>query len=61
MLEQRRQQLHEVVRQLPDTIRFSESFNIPVSELVHAVRQHQLEGIVAKRAGSQYHSGERCG
>jgi ATP-dependent DNA ligase len=26
---------------------------------MQAVRKHQLEGIVAKRAGSQYHSGER--
>lgn len=25
------------------------------------VRQHGLEGIVAKRAGSPYRSGDRCG
>lgn len=30
------------------------------SDLVGTVRQHQLEGIVAKRAGCQYRSGERC-
>jgi ATP-dependent DNA ligase len=29
--------------------------------LMRAVRKHQLEGIVAKRGGSQYRSGERCG
>jgi ATP-dependent DNA ligase len=33
-LEHRRQQLHEVVRQLPDTIRFSETFDVPLSELI---------------------------
>jgi bifunctional non-homologous end joining protein LigD len=27
--------------------------------MMRAVREHQLEGIVANRAGSQYHSGER--
>jgi ATP-dependent DNA ligase len=31
-----------------------------VPELVRAVKKHQLEGIIAKRAGSQYRSGERC-
>jgi DNA ligase D-like protein (predicted ligase) len=60
-LEDRRRQLREVVQQLPDTIRFSEMFEVPLSELMRAVRQHHLEGIVAKRAGSPYRSGERCG
>jgi DNA ligase D-like protein (predicted ligase) len=60
-LEKRRQQLRKVVQRLPDTIRFSETFDVPLSELVRAVRQHQLEGIVAKRACSQYRPGVRCG
>ena len=60
-LEERREQLREIVLPLPDIIRYSETFNVPPSDLVRAVRKHQLEGIVAKRAGSQYHSGERCG
>ena len=58
-LEHRRDQLNEVVQQLPDTIRFSEAFDVPLSELMRAVRRHQLEGIVAKRVGSQYRSAER--
>jgi DNA ligase D-like protein (predicted ligase) len=58
-LEQRRHQLHEVIRQLPDTIRFSETFDVPLSELIREVRRHQLEGIIAKRAGSHYRSGMR--
>src|SRR6516165_11860673 len=58
-LEDCREQLHEIIPTLPDTIRYSETFNVPVSELIRAVRKHQLEGIVAKRAGSPYRSGER--
>ena len=55
-LEERRQQLHEITRHLLDNIGFSETFTVPLSELVSAVRQHQLEGIVAKRVGSPYRS-----
>jgi ATP-dependent DNA ligase len=60
-LEERREQLRQIVEQLPDTIRYSETFNVPLPDLMLEVRQHHLEGIVAKRAGSQYRSGERCG
>ena len=49
----------EIVTPLPDAIRYSETFNVPLSELMRAVNKHQLEGIIAKRAGSQYRSGER--
>ena len=58
-LEDRREQLREIVPHLPDAIRFSETFNVPLSELMRAVRKHRLEGIIAKRAGSQYRSGVR--
>jgi DNA ligase D-like protein (predicted ligase) len=60
-LDERREQLREIIRPLPDTIRYSETFNVPLSELVQAIQRHQLEGIIAKRAGSQYRSGERSG
>jgi hypothetical protein len=53
--------LREIAQQLPSTIRFSERFAAPLPDLIRAVRQYQLEGIVAKRAGSPYRSGERCG
>jgi ATP-dependent DNA ligase len=33
---------------------------VPVQELIRAVKEHRLEGIIAKRAGSRYRSGERC-
>jgi bifunctional non-homologous end joining protein LigD len=60
-LEERRGQLREIAEQLPDAIRYSETFNVPLPDLMSEVRRHHLEGIVAKRAGSQYRSGERCG
>jgi hypothetical protein len=34
-------------------------FNVPLSELMQAVKNHRLEGIVAKRSGSLYRSVER--
>ena len=58
-LDDRREQLREIIAWLPDVIRFSETFNVPLSELMAAVRKHQLEGIVGKRVGSPYRSGER--
>ena len=60
-LEERRGQLSEAIKQLPDTVRYSETFRVPLTDLERAVRQHKIEGIVAKRAGSPYRSGERCG
>jgi ATP-dependent DNA ligase len=48
-------------RQCGDTIRYSETFDVPLSDLMQAVKKHRLEGIVAKRAGSHYWSGERYG
>jgi bifunctional non-homologous end joining protein LigD len=51
-LKDRREELREIVSKLPDTIRYSETFNVPLSELVRAVREHQLEGVVAKHSVS---------
>jgi ATP-dependent DNA ligase len=60
-LEERRGRLREIAQQLPSTIRYSARFAAPLPDLIRAVRQYELEGIVAKRAGSPYRSGERCG
>jgi len=60
-LEKRRERLHEIARRLPPVIRYSERFDASLPELIAVVRQHELEGIVAKRAGSPYRSGERSG
>ena len=58
-LEERREELRETIKGLPDTIRYSETFRVRLQELISAVREHHLEGIVAKRARSEYRSGER--
>jgi ATP-dependent DNA ligase len=60
-LEERREQLHKITQRLPPVaIRYSETFNAPVQQLIRAVKEHRLEGIIAKRAGSRYRSGKRC-
>ena len=46
-LEDRREQLCELVQHLPDTTRYSVTVDVPLSELIRAVRKHQLDGIVA--------------
>jgi DNA ligase D-like protein (predicted ligase) len=60
-LEKRRERLHEIARQLPPAIRYSETFDAPLPELIAAVQENGFEGIVAKRAGGPYRSGERSG
>ena len=60
-LEERRRHLREIAQQLPSTIRYSQRFDVALPDLISAVRHHGLEGIVAKRVGSPYRSGERCG
>jgi bifunctional non-homologous end joining protein LigD len=60
-LGERREALRELINALPATIRYSETFNFSLAGLTKAVRQNHLEGIVAKRAGSHYRSGERSG
>jgi bifunctional non-homologous end joining protein LigD len=56
-LEERRKRLRKIVDGLPENIRYSETFAVPAAQLVSAVRENGLEGIVAKRAGSTYRSG----
>jgi bifunctional non-homologous end joining protein LigD len=58
-LEDRRAKLREIVESCPK--RFSDTFNVSISELISTVQEHELEGIVAKRVGSQYRCGERSG
>src|SRR5580658_7338009 len=51
-LEQRRALLRELIPGVGDPVRLSETFDVPVAELLATVRQHGLEGIVAKRRTS---------
>jgi DNA ligase D-like protein (predicted ligase) len=60
-LEQRRALLRELIPALGDPIRHSETFDVTPAELLATVRQHGLEGIVAKRRNSTYRPGDRSG
>ena len=42
-------------------IRLSEQFNAPMYQVVAAVRQQGLEGVVAKRRDGHYEAGQRTG
>jgi DNA ligase D-like protein (predicted ligase) len=59
-LERRRELLRtEVMPLLPDSIRYSETMETSPAELIQAVREQGLEGIVAKRRDSAYKPGQR--
>jgi bifunctional non-homologous end joining protein LigD len=60
-LEERCGRLLEIAQHFSSTIRYSEGFEVRLADLISVVRQHGVEGIVAKRARSPYRSGERSG
>jgi bifunctional non-homologous end joining protein LigD len=61
-LEDRRRLLQrKVVPLLPDIIRFSETLEASAAEVVEAIREMGLEGVVAKRRESRYEPGRRSG
>jgi bifunctional non-homologous end joining protein LigD len=60
-LATRRKLLRELIPSLPDTIRFSKTFDASGAELMAAVRSNGLEGVVAKRRDSSYKPGDRSG
>ena len=60
-LATRREILRKLIPSLPDTIRFSETFDASASELLAAVRSNGLEGVVAKRRDSSYMPRDRSG
>jgi bifunctional non-homologous end joining protein LigD len=60
-LATRREMLRNLIPSLPDTIRFSETFDASATELMAAVRFNGLEGVVAKRRDGSYKPGDRSG
>jgi bifunctional non-homologous end joining protein LigD len=60
-LDQRRALLGELIPTLSDPIRLSETFDVPAAELLATVRQHGLEGVIAKRRNSTHRPGDRTG
>jgi len=59
-LSERRKHLAALELRSP-RIRISEQFDIPAADMVLAIRQQQLEGVVAKRKSSLYEAGKRTG
>ena len=57
-LEERRSLLEQLLDGAPPSLRFSESFDDGAA-LLRAVREQELEGIMAKRTGSRYLPGRR--
>ena len=60
-IEERKAKLEEILKKPPRVVRYSESFEHDVEELVSLARELGLEGLVAKRRGSQYQAGRRSG
>jgi len=55
-LATRREMLRELISKLPDTIRFSETFDASAAELMAAVRSNGLEGVVGQSAATAHTS-----
>ena len=61
-LEVRRKLLRtKVMPRFAEPIRFSETLHASAAEVVRAVREQGLEGVIAKRRGSPYQPGRRSG
>lgn len=50
-----------VLPKLADPIRYSPILEASVSDLIRSVKEHGLEGLVAKRRDSKYEAGQRSG
>ena len=60
-IEERRELLGRLLSEANDPIRLSPLLEAPPGQVLDAVRQLGLEGVVGKRAGSVYEAGERSG
>src|SRR5216684_198291 len=61
-LELRRKLLHtRVMSRLAEPIRFSETIPASAAELIQAIREQGLEGVIAKPRNSSYQPGKRSG
>jgi DNA ligase D-like protein (predicted ligase) len=60
-LSERRRLLKSLLQLRSPRIRISEQWDIPPDDMLDAVRQQQLEGVVAKRKDSLYEPGKRSG
>src|SRR5262249_3817289 len=59
-LNERRELLKSLKMRSP-RLRISEQFEVPANDMLAAVRQQQLEGIIGKRKDGRYEAGKRTG
>jgi bifunctional non-homologous end joining protein LigD len=59
--QQRRQLLNDPLKNAQEPIHLSTVLEAAPDALIRAVREQGLEGIIAKRSGRRYESGERSG
>ena len=60
-LERRRALLTSLLGSVKDPLRLSAQLQAPSGEIIQAIRQLGLEGVIGKRIDSIYESGERSG
>jgi bifunctional non-homologous end joining protein LigD len=60
-LETRRAVLQAALQTTGDPVRFSETWNARPTALLAAAKEHGVEGVIAKRAGSVYEPGQASG
>jgi ATP-dependent DNA ligase len=60
-LGERRQLMKSVLKLRSPRIRISDQFEVSVNDMLAAVRQQQLEGVIGKRKDSLYQPGKRTG
>src|SRR5215470_6754488 len=58
-LTERRELMKSLLKFRSPRLRISEQFEVPANEMLAAVRQQQLEGVIGKRKDSLYESGKR--
>ena len=60
-LSERRETMESVLKLRSPRIRIAEQFEVSASDMLAAVRQQQLEGVIGKRTDSLYEAGKRSG
>jgi bifunctional non-homologous end joining protein LigD len=60
-IEERKAKLEELLKKPPGVVRYSVSFTKDIPELLERAHKLGLEGLIGKRAGSQYEAGKRTG
>ncbi len=60
-LSKRRELMQSALRFRSPLIRIAEQFEVTASDMLAAVRQQQLEGVIGKRKDSLYEAGKRSG